>query len=288
MAKQQNPQHNPQHNTQTPPAPAPLSSPDGSRCARDGRSGTLGCPYLPSSSTGRRRAWQSRPQPAGRAALPWAPGHSGLTWGGWRQGKRSGAVCLPPQRLALCSCSPLPTVGWGHEARTPAQSPTWVSAAASPPKKTSLECPHEPPGVKTLQLRAPPPCPVVPMAHPAAVVLVLLAVERISMVASESQGEGVVAGFAGTARTDASGVVLGGAGVPHVPPAGGEHLPVPCPALAPAPPAFPRDVPSLQLPVERNLFGCQGLRLSQGCRAWFCPFSSPKSSDFAAPTCFGL
>lgn len=155
MAKQ----HNPQHNTQTPPAPAPLSSPDGSRCARDGRSGTLGCPYLPSSSTGRRRARQSRPQPAGRAALPWAPGHSGLTWGGWRQGKRSGAVCLPPQRLALCSCSPLPTVGWGHEARTPAQSPTWVSAAASPPKKTSLECPHEPPGVKTLQLRAPPPPP---------------------------------------------------------------------------------------------------------------------------------
>lgn len=153
MAKQ----HNPQHNTQTPPAPAPLSSPDGSRCARDRRSGTLGCPYLPSSSTGRRRARQSRPQPAGKAAPPWAPGHSGLTWGGWRQGKRSGAVCLPPQKLALCSCSPLPTVGWGHEARTPAQSPTWVSAAASPPKKTSLECPHEPPGVKTLQLRAPPP-----------------------------------------------------------------------------------------------------------------------------------
>lgn len=107
-------------------------------------------------------------------------------------------------------------------------------------------------------------------------------------MASESQGEGVAAGFAGTARTDASGVVLGRAGVPHVPPAGGEHLPVPCPALAPALPAFPRDVPSLQLPVERNLSGCQGPRLSQGCRACFCPFSSPRSSDFASQTRFGL
>lgn len=146
-----------QHNPQTPPPPAPLSSPDGSRCARDGRSGTLGCPYLPSSSTGRRRARRSRPQPAGRAAPPWAPGHSGLTRGGWRQGKRSGAVCFPPRRLPLCSCSPLPTVGRATKQGPQPGAPLGSLLLRHPPKKTPPECPHEPPAVKTPRLRAPHP-----------------------------------------------------------------------------------------------------------------------------------